>query len=440
MRFLYDLIFICFSFAYLPFFLMRLKQAESKKRLLAERCGFLSGAIQPDTRAVRLWIHAVSVGEVLTIRVLIDELKKKIPQAAVFVSVVTPTGFSVAKKQLAPDMVIFYLPFDLSWITDRVMARIAPRALVLVETELWPNLIAAADKKKVPVCIVNGRLSPRSFKRYHAFRHVLKPMIDKIACVTVQNECYRERFVALGFSAGRVTVTGTMKFDVLAGRNEPLTSALRQAWSERCGFPQGAFIFMAASTHAPEEQYCLAAYRALREKNPAARLVIAPRHINRTPAIIDDIEKNTLRWRCADEAAVAGKQSVPQEADVFVLNTIGELAAWYRFCDLVFVGGSLIPHGGQNPLEAAVCGCPIITGNAYHNFPDIYDVLRERGGVVVVDSPEQLRTTVGLLSGDAGKRRAMGEIAAAFIAERCGASAKNAARIQALLSEDTTVL
>ncbi|MBN1492525.1 MAG: 3-deoxy-D-manno-octulosonic acid transferase [Candidatus Omnitrophica bacterium] len=433
MRVLYDLTFICFALFYLPFFMVRLAQAESKKRLLFDRLGCLPTELLRSDGTPRIWLHAVSVGEVLAIKKFIEELFVRFPSATIFLSTVTPTGQAVAKKRLDPRIRPFYLPFDVSTITERVIKAITPDVIVLVETELWPNLISSAHSRNIPTCIINGRLSPRSFRRYYYFRIFFKSIVAKVTKVAAQNERYKMRFTKIGFSPEDVIVTGTMKYDL---DEEIIRSAPdREYFDELCGFPRGSTVMIAASTHEGEEQLFLDTFVQLRADYPALRLIIVPRHIDRAKKIIGLISAAGLNWRLADQAA-CGEKNEEGEADVFVINTIGQLASMYKHCDIVFMGGSMIRHGGQNPLEAVMFRKAIIAGPHIFNFHDVYNELVKAGGAVIIKQSEDMVVVLRDLLQHREKLFSMGNKALEVLSSKQGATKRNCDLVAALLHNE----
>jgi len=430
MRLVYDSIFIVFALCYLPFFILRLFQAESKRRLLCDRFGCIPDALTADVQDHRIWIHAVSVGEVIAVKQLIDQLIARFPQSTIFLSTVTPTGFSVAKKKMHASVRLLYVPFDISFLTTRVMRAIKPALLVLVETELWPNLIRSAHRAGARICIVNGRLSPRSFRRYYPIKIMMAGITKLITCAIVQTERYKKRFVRLGFTDDAVMVVGTMKYDMVAESAQAEVSG--DQWRQQCGFPAGAPVFIAASTHDNEEDLCMDAFRRLQKAHPLLRLLIAPRHINRTKSLALLAQKKGLRIRCA--VAIKGiAQS--EESDVYFLNTIGQLSAVYQYGDIVFMGGSLIEHGGQNPLEAVIHKKPVLSGPHYVNFQDVYTDLVECHGAVIVPTLNALHDELDVLLRDKGRCARLAEAAHALLESKKGAVKRTVDILDSLIRE-----
>lgn len=380
MKLFYNMIFWVFAAAYLPFFLLRLRQEKDKKRLLAERLGYHSREFLMSLEGKRvLWVHAVSVGEVFAARPLIDELALSLPDWALVVSTVTPTGQALARKLFDPNRV-FYFPFDTSGCVRRTFSQLMPELVLLMETEIWPNLILGAWDRKIPVGIVNGRLSPRSYEHYRWVRWLFRGILEKIRFFLVQFQWDADRLQELGVPESVICISGNMKFDTIGEGSEKEVARLREKF-----FPQGEAgkILLAGSTHEGEEEILLGVFRKLRFEFPDLKLVLAPRHVTRSKKLRQCVEDHHFRCRFVSE----GTDSAGQ--DVWVLDTMGDLKKWYGLADFVFVGGSLVTHGGQNPIEAAIWKKPILFGPHTFNFQVIYEALmRERAGYQVYNAAE----------------------------------------------------
>lgn len=419
MTILYNIFFIVFGVLYLPFFLARLRQAESPRKLIGDRCGFLSPSLIQSAAAKKLiWIHAVSVGEVMAASVFIKKLKERFPSHICLVSTVTPTGQKLAKSLCGPDRV-FYFPFDLSFIVRRVLAKLNPEIIILIETEIWPNLIREASKRGIPVGIINGRLSPRSFRQYEHFRFLITPLLNKISFILAQTEEDRERYIRLGYDFGSIRITGNMKFDVSAGRD---LSFSPDSLKKNLGFPDAVPIFIAGSTHPGEEKIVLDVFGRLRLLFPDLKLVIAPRHIERSWDLKRMAEERSLKVRSAKplEGDVSG-----DKFDVFLLNTLGELKQLYSIADLVFMGGSLIRHGGQNPIEPASFRRPVIFGPHVFNFEAVYNRLASANAAKRAADPDSFYEIARQILSSPENARIMGEKAFSVVQSLRGATERN---------------
>ncbi|MDD5085636.1 MAG: 3-deoxy-D-manno-octulosonic acid transferase [Candidatus Omnitrophica bacterium] len=433
MTILYNIFFIVFGIIYLPFFLARLRQAESPRKLVGDRCGLLSPSLIQSVggpvdktlgKSINgagkkvIWVHAVSVGEVMAAGVFIKKLKERFPSHISLVSTVTPTGQKLAKSLCGPDRV-FYFPFDLSFIVRRVLAKLNPEIIILIETEIWPNLIEEASSCGIPVGIINGRLSPRSSRQYERFRFLITPILNKISFILAQTEEDRERYIRLGYDFGSIRVTGNMKFDASLGRD---SSGAPEVLKKSLGFPDTAPIFIAGSTHPGEEKIVLDVFGRLRLLFPNLKLVIAPRHIERSRDLKRMAEERSFKVRSAKP--LEGDVS-SGEFDVFLLNTLGELRQLYSIADLVFMGGSLIRHGGQNPIEPASFKRPVIFGPHVFNFQAIYSRLASANAAKkLLDSDSFYEIARQILSSPE-RAKIMGDAAFSVVQSLRGATERN---------------
>jgi 3-deoxy-D-manno-octulosonic-acid transferase len=368
LKWVYDAAFAVFAACYLPFFMVRLRQEKNKKRLIGQRFGFFSKELFAGLAGRNvIWLHAVSVGEVFAARPLVAALSGAFPEWRIAVSTVTPTGQAVARK-IFPDLAIFYLPFDLSAVVRRTLDRIRPSLLLLMETELWPNLILGAAERNIPIGVVNGRLSPKSHRRYKQIRRLFEGVLEKISFFLVQSQWDSDRLEEIGVPPRAIRITGNMKFDIPADVKPEDVQGLRGRY-----FAQAKErVLVAGSTHEGEEIVLLKVLRRLRFEFPDLKLVVAPRHVTRTADIVRLAESEHFRWR------LFSSNAGPVE-DVLILDTMGELKKWYSVADFVFIGGSLVKHGGQNPIEAAIFKKPVLFGPHVFNFAVVYEALGKAG-------------------------------------------------------------
>jgi 3-deoxy-D-manno-octulosonic-acid transferase len=376
-----------------------------------------------------LWFHAVSVGEVRLLRPLIADLARRRPGWDVVISTTTKGGLAVARREY-PDLVTFYAPLDFSWATRRAVARVRPTALALVELELWPNLVRAAKKAGARVAIINGRLSVRSHRGYRRLRGPLGPTLRGLDAVAAQTEEYAERFVDLGVPAERVHVTGSVKYDGLIGdRENPATLALR----DELGLDAADVVFVAGSTMEGEEDAALAAYRAALPKHPRLRLILVPRHPERFDRVARWLQERGERVvRRSRAGAVFGSGDGPP---VILVDTLGELSAVWGLADVAFVGGSLRPgRGGQNMMEPAAFGAPVLFGPHTSNFRATVESLLARGGARVVRDADDLRDALLADLDDPEAALARGQAARAFVLAQHGASARTLAELDRLVA------
>ncbi|HYD52529.1 MAG TPA: glycosyltransferase N-terminal domain-containing protein, partial [Gemmatimonadaceae bacterium] len=318
--------------------------------------------------APRIWLHGASAGDLLSLQPVMRELKARVPGCCIVVTTITNSGLAMARKKLADvaDVVVF-APYDLPGATRRAVAALRPDVLVLEYTEIWPNLIRAASRAGVRIALTNGRFDPKKLPRYRALFAAIGNPLRRIDCFLMRSDEEAERVLSLGAAPDRVWVTGNTKFDALVldglGGKE---DALRR----EMGLDPARPVFMAGSTHEGEEEIVLAVYARLRERHPGLQLVLAPRYVERSGKLMALAAEAGFAVRLRSGGAAAGT------AQVTILDTIGELAIAYRLATLVFVGGSFVTRGGQNVLEPAAQGCPVLFGPHMENFKDSVQVLQ----------------------------------------------------------------
>ncbi len=366
-------------------------------------------AVPADPRPT-VWFHGVSVGEVHLLVTLVAAFRKRHPDWRVIVSSTTDTGMAEARARF-PDLVVVLYPFDFSWAVGRALDTIRPRLVVLAESELWPNFLHAAARRRIPVAVVNARLSPRSFARMRRFAGPVRALLLRhVSAFAAQSDETADRLQQLGVTGDRVTVTGSVKYDGAAGdRDAPKSVALRRLLARR-----DELVWVAGSTHAPEEALVLAAFGRLRERFPTLRLVLVPRHPDRFAEVagLDDMVR---RGTLAEPLA-----AMPP---VTLLDTVGELGAAWALADVGFTGGSLDgKRGGQSMIEPAGYGVPTMFGPHVWNFRDAARRLVEAGGAVQVNDAGALEVEVARLLGDDGLRRTMGDAARELVRRQQGAT------------------
>ncbi len=319
-----------------------------------------------------IWYHAVSLGEVMASLPLMNALSDALPAVSLWISTVTPTGQSTARSRVPRAAGTFYFPFDHPCIVDRVIRRLRPGLFITMETEIWPNCVWGLRRRGVPVVLVNGRISNGSFTWYRRFRFFFRDVLACFDLLCVQSELAAERLCAIGAPPGRIVVTGNMKFD-----QELPQPVDRRWWRQELGLGQEGPVLVAGSTHRGEEEMILGAFGRLRASFQGLQLVLAPR----APERFDEVERLIrgagLRVLRRSLAKTANPQHPPE---VVLLDSIGELARVYGVAQAGFVGGSMVPHGGHNPLEVAAHGCPVLFGPHMENFPEIAAMLLRAGG------------------------------------------------------------
>jgi len=420
---LYNLVLALGLAAALPFYVLRGRLTAAYLESLGQRLGRLPPELNRGRRPT-VWIHAVSVGEVLAARALVAPLRRRLPDHAVFVSTTTLTGRAVAEKALSGIDGLIFAPLDLAGPVRRVLDRLRPSLLLLIETELWPNLIHEAALRGTRVALVNGRISPRSFGRYRRIVRFLRPVLAQVDLFLMQEEAHVVRIVAMGAPAERTHALGSLKYDAVS--EPPPNPALHRLLGGACA--QGP-LWIAGSTVAGEEPMVLQALARVRERLPTTRLVLAPRHPERFDEVASLVLSRGLQ--CARRSRLDGAWC---DGDVMLLDTLGELAPAYAHATVVFVGGSLVPRGGHNILEAAVLGKAIVVGPHMENFQQIADDFRQAGALVRVSSAEELGSVVTRLLTEASEREAVGAAARQLMESRRGALDRSVDMLARLLA------
>jgi 3-deoxy-D-manno-octulosonic-acid transferase len=366
-------------------------------------------------------MHAVSVGEVNVARKLIRELLKQEPGTPVVLSVTTSTGYAVACDKAPAELTVIYSPVDLALVVGPVFARIRPRQFILVEAEVWPNLVRVMQRAKVPVVLVNARLSPRSEHRYRKFRWLVAPVFGMLDKVLVQEPEDVARWEAIGARPGTVQVTGSIKFDLLG---QAASSPERVA--EFRGLLAGIFggsvprVVLVASSHAGEEQAITELWQGIRADFPEARLLIAPRHAERRAEVLAAVEAAGL------SGVLRSALPVKQNPDVLVVDSTGELRDWQALAEVVIIGKSFLAKGGQNPVEAIAAGVPVLTGPHMENFSALMTLLRSADGVAQTDDLPGLAFQLRKILADPAVAQAMARRGKAALARHAGATPRTA--------------
>lgn len=377
MTVLYDIIFLCIAICYLPVYAVRRKFHPG----FLTRVGIFPGGTQLNQP---IWMHAVSVGEAMAMRGLYERLKALFPEKKFVLSTVTPTGNTVVRHFVKDGDFVCYLPLDISFIVRRVIARINPSMVVIAETELWPNIISFLFKKNIPMVVVNGRISDRSFRGYLFAKPFIRPILRKIRLFCVQTDTDYQRLKCLGVDDARLRVTGNMKFDRVATINRGSADATRESLQ----IASDAKVVLAGSTHPGEEEIVLRAYTGLCSAFPSLRLILAPRHPERAGEIARKVK------HCGFEPAMVSSQggaaNFADKRTIFLIDTIGQLIAFYAISDIVFVGGSLVRKGGHNILEPASLGKPVLFGPYMFNFRDISDVFLQYKAALLVHNEKEM--------------------------------------------------
>ena len=427
MPFLYTLaISLVFALA-LPILLLH-KKTRTGTRL---RFGFYPHEAFPRTGRPRIWLHGASAGDLLSISPMIRELKARFPACNIVVSTLTNSGYLMGKERIQSADAITFVPWDMPGPTRRAFRAIDPDLLVLEYAEIWPNLIRAAKRHGARVAVTNGRFSPSRLSSYRLLFSLIGNPLKSIDLFLMREDEEAERVLRLGAPLDRVWVTGNTKFDALLPADQAALGG--EDLARAFGFPAGAPIFICGSTHEGEEPVLLEVFRRLLAEHPELRLVLAPRYIERAARVKALAEGAGLPTRLRTEKGA----SLPPPR-VAVLDTIGELSLAYRLATLVFVGGSFTTRGGQNILEPAAQGKPVLFGPHMENFHDSVQVLVGRGGIQVKDGDHLYRVAHELLARPE-KMREVGELARVAVSQIRGASARNVGLMARLLEEKLEV-
>lgn len=427
---IYNLVFpVAFLFL-LPNFLLRMMRRGGYARDFAQRFGRYgkpeAALLAADGRPI--WIQAVSVGELAVAFSFMEELRRRDPAIRFVLTTNTSTGHRLAlQKVRAPDVTL-YFPMDVPWVVPRVLRRIRPSAVVLVENEMWPNLIRYARKQGIPTLMINGRISERSFRGYCKIRFITRRLLPQIHAFCVQSAGDRDRLLALGAPPDRVEVAGSAKYDI--GPTPPTAEVRARSVLDKIGVRPGDPVLVGGSTWDGEEEALLDLLPEVRAAHPRLMLVLVPRHAERREEVLAAIRARNLtvvqRSRFPDDAAPAAERP-----DVLLVDTTGELRGFYAAADLVFVGKSLTQTGGQNPVEPARDGKPVVVGPHMENFPAIAQDFREAGAWVQAGDAAELKAAILRLLGDADERARLGGAAAALVARKAGATRLMADRVLA---------
>jgi 3-deoxy-D-manno-octulosonic-acid transferase len=400
-----------------------------------------------------LWLHAVSVGEVNLLAPLLKWIQQQRPGWECVVSTTTLTGMTLARKKY-PHLTVFYCPLDFSWAVRAAMRRVRPSVLVLAELELWPNLVRAASEHGARVAVINGRLSPHSFRGYRRIRPLVRWLLGRIDLLAVQDATYAERFLGLGARPETVHVTGSMKFDgAETERGNPTTRRLRTL----AGIADEDVVFLAGSTQEPEEAAALEVFRRLSPQWPRLRLVLVPRHPERFEAVARLLDLSGLAWQrrsrlgrsegpSATGVSPVGRACSTGETPVaptvapriLLVDSVGELGAWWGAAHVAFVGGSLGNRGGQNMIEPAAYGAAVSFGPNTRNFRDIVAMMLDRQAAVVVRDADELAAFIRMVLETPQNAAELGRRAQALVAEQLGATQRTFDLLSGLVDRPRT--
>ena len=407
-------VYSAFFYLLVPLVLLRLfwrsRRNPAYRQRIAERFGFIPVAFEKS-----IWVHAVSVGESLIAVSLIKKLHLRYPQIPVVVTTMTPTGAARIKAGLGDSVTHVYIPYDLQGAIARFLKRTKPLIAIIMETELWPNLYATCRKRRLPIVIANGRLSQQSLGGYQRISSLTREMLQAVTLLMAQAKADAERFISLGMDPKRLVVTGNIKFDL-----ELPTDLLPRAQVLRMHLGQDRLIWIAASTHAGEEDTILKAHAAICEQEPRALLILVPRHPERFSQVADLIAQHGF------EVARRSQGGTCQETtSVYLGDTMGEMFLLYASSDVAFVAGSFAPIGGHNLLEPAALSKPVITGPQLFNFTEISDLLTQAQALVKVEDAASLAKAVLTFFQDPALRKEKGNNARQVVETNRGALLKH---------------
>jgi 3-deoxy-D-manno-octulosonic-acid transferase len=421
MLFFYSVLFTLGVLVAAPYYLWRLRGNIISSADWRERLGFLPRAFHQSTPGA-IWVHAVSVGETLAVAGLVREIQQRYPDRKIFLSHVTVAGREAGVSRLPGIAGRFLLPLDWASSMRRAFRRIEPELLVIVETELWPNMLRAAREAGTRVMVVNGRISDRSFPRYGWIRFFMRPLLANLDRICAQSEIDAERFLSLGAAPERVVVTGNLKFDAQPPGHSEVASRLAHVRTATSRSP----VLVAGSTMPGEEALLLPAWRKIQQRNPRALFILAPRHPARFEEVAGLLSEGGMKFVRRTQLSLEdeGLRAQIEGAEVLLLDTIGELAGIFELADVVFMGGSLVPTGGHNVLEPAYWAKPILFGPHMHNFRDIAQLLLSQGAAVQVQDAAGLGDELLTLFGQPERRARLGHAARKVLDSQRGATGR----------------
>jgi 3-deoxy-D-manno-octulosonic-acid transferase len=423
---LYSLALGLARFLSLPYWLFQIARHGKYWRSFFERLGRVPRQFSARSSQPVIWIHAVSVGEVLAVAGLVAEMHRAFPRHRIVISSTTDTGHALAQKRFGAENV-FYFPLDFAFAIRRYLRALRPELVVLAETEFWPNFLRLVHASGSRIAVVNARISDRSWPNYRRFARALRRTLANVDLFLAQTQQDRERLISTGADPARVQISGNLKFDLLLPAAPVIVKSLRRAFTSESAAP----ILVCGSTVEDEEPPLLKAFENILVKHPLAVMILAPRHPERFESVATLIQQMSIslhrrsRWH-----------GEPLAGQVFLLDTIGELAAIYALADVAFVGGSLVPRGGHNIIEPAQHGVAVVTGNHTENFRDIVGLFQIRDAVRIVGLAELPLTLMHLLDNEE-ERMALGQRAKETIQSQMGATARTLDALKALIAQTT---
>lgn len=425
MYFLYSFALLLSCVFYLPLYFFKLKIVKGESLYLKERLGI---RLQPENQTERsVWIHAVSVGEVLSLQKLIKDLKKRHPECKIYFSSLTNTGLRIAQDRLTGVDKIFFIPLDFRWVVKKFFRILKPQLFILAESEFWPNLLREAKRQTQGVLLINGRISPPSFKKYYRFRFFFKKILKNIDYFLVQTKKEKNGLENIGVRADKVEVSGNLKTEIVL---PSFTENDVVQFKESLNIANGHKVVLAGSTRKGEEEKLIEAFALARKEKDNINFILAPRHPERTREI-ERLFKNF-------PFVVKRRSDIQpdQTWDVLILDTLGELSRLYALCDVAFIGGSLVPWGGQNLLEPAFYGKPIFFGPHMENFQELADKFVQADAARIVETQEDVKRMFLLSDDEETLRR--GEKAQQILVHFQGVTERTLNRIDLFMNKDKT--
>ena len=408
----------------IPYWLLEYLRHGKYSAGLGERLGNVSPRLRNEPSQPTIWVHAVSVGEVLAVSGLVEVLRRQLPRHRIVVSTTTDTGQKLARTRFG-EPGVFYFPLDFAFAIRPYLEQLRPSLIILAETEFWPNFLRIARQSGARIAVVNARISDRSFPRYLRFRPLFSQILKNVDLFLAQTDVDARRLKQIGASPDRVQVSGNLKYDVAPPAPPPIVSSLRQALQQAQAEP----VFVCGSTVDGEEPLLVQAFKKVLTTHPQAQMILAPRHPERFPKVAALLQQLGVRfWQ---RSVWNGK---PLAGGVLLLDSIGELAALYALADVAFVGGSLVPHGGHNILEPAQHGIPIVVGNHTENFRDIVELFQSRNALRLAE-PAEVPLVFMELANNQAERSALGRRAAETLRSQTGATHRTLEALVGLLPE-----
>ncbi len=435
MPIIFDSIYLTASVLGAPYILFKMLTSERHRSGLYQRFGIVS---ERTSKKPGIWIHGASVGEVITAKSIVEKIDLEFPEWETFISTTTNTGYSVAKQNFSGKPV-FYFPVDLSWITRKVLRRIRPSCIILIELEIWPNFLVSVYEEGIPLIIVNGRISNKSFKAYRIISRIsgafYNSLTNKMNTYCARTELDAQRFRDLGISSEQVFVTGTMKYDNIPTHiNENSKNELADLFRIK----DNDLVLIGGSTHEGEEEILLRIFERLSKTYPNLRLIIAPRHIERIKDVSRLIEKMGFFPLLKTEIEEPDYKWQNAKKEIILIDTVGDLGKIYSLSSFVFVGKSLVPSGGQNMMEPAGLGKPVIFGPHTFNFKEEVDLLLRNEAAKMIETEDELCEAIEFFIKNPEAAKEMGLRAQGVVSEKRGATEKNMDIIREILESKSS--